>query len=156
LLHSENTQINPTTQTFREPRFGHNFSQIPIHSTQPAVLQTKLTVNQPGDVYEQEADQVAERVMRMTDPHTSLSDNEGGAKDSLMRKQMNGVGAHAATDTSSVPPIVHDVLDGGGGQPLDATTRAFMEPRFGHDFSHVRVHTDGRAAESARAVNALA
>jgi hypothetical protein len=35
-------------------------------------------------------------------------------------------------------------------------TRALMEPRFGHDFSRVRVHTDGRAAESARAVNALA
>jgi hypothetical protein len=42
------------------------------------------------------------------------------------------------------------------GQPLDPATRAFMEPRFGHDFSAVRVHTDARAAESARAVNALA
>lgn len=53
------------------------------------------------------------------------------------------------------PPIVHDVL-GSPGQPLDAQTRAFMEPRFGHDFSAVRVHSDGRAAESARTVNALA
>jgi hypothetical protein len=42
------------------------------------------------------------------------------------------------------------------GQPLDPATRAFMEPRFGHDFSHVRVHADANAAESARAVNALA
>src|SRR5262249_29965020 len=42
------------------------------------------------------------------------------------------------------------------GQPLDAGTRAFMEPRFGHDFSQVRIHADERAAESARAVNALA
>jgi peptidoglycan hydrolase-like protein with peptidoglycan-binding domain len=42
------------------------------------------------------------------------------------------------------------------GQPLDSGARAFMEPRFDHDFSHVRVHTDARAAESARAVNALA
>jgi hypothetical protein len=39
---------------------------------------------------------------------------------------------------------------------LDAATRAFFEPRFGHDFSHVRIHTDARAAESAQAVNALA
>jgi Domain of unknown function (DUF4157) len=53
------------------------------------------------------------------------------------------------------PPIVHDVLRS-PGQPLDAATRAFMEPRFGHDFSGVRVHTDARAAESAQAVNALA
>jgi outer membrane protein OmpA-like peptidoglycan-associated protein len=42
------------------------------------------------------------------------------------------------------------------GQPLDASARAFMEPRFGRDFSQVRVHTDGQAADSARAVNALA
>ena len=42
------------------------------------------------------------------------------------------------------------------GQPLDAQTRAFMEPRFGHDFGHVRVHTDAKATESARAVDALA
>lgn len=48
------------------------------------------------------------------------------------------------------------MLNSGGGQPLDATTRAFMEPRFGHDFSQVRVHTDAQAAESARTVHALA
>jgi hypothetical protein len=54
-----------------------------------------------------------------------------------------------------VAPIVHDVLRS-PGQPLDAETRAFMEPRFGHDFSRVRVHTDAKAAQSAKAVNALA
>jgi hypothetical protein len=42
------------------------------------------------------------------------------------------------------------------GFALDAGTRAFFEPRFAHDFSRVRVHTDARAAESARAVNARA
>ena len=57
--------------------------------------------------------------------------------------------------TNEVPPIVHEVL-GSPGQPLDGATRAFFEPRFGHDFSQVRVHTDAKAAESARAVNALA
>lgn len=54
-----------------------------------------------------------------------------------------------------MPPIVQEVLSS-SGQPLDAATHAFMEPRFGHDFSRVRVHTDARAAESARAINALA
>lgn len=44
----------------------------------------------------------------------------------------------------------------GGGQPLPDDTRAFFEPRFGHDFSTVRIHHDARAAESARAVNAQA
>jgi hypothetical protein len=56
---------------------------------------------------------------------------------------------------SSIPPIVHEVLSS-PGQPLDAKTRETMEPRFGHDFSHVRIHTDAKAAESARAVNAVA
>lgn len=61
----------------------------------------------------------------------------------------------AQKQPAAVPPIIHDVLRS-PGQPLDAETRAYMEPRFGHDFSKVRVHTDARAAESARAVNAQA
>src|ERR1041385_6561196 len=56
---------------------------------------------------------------------------------------------------NTAPPIVHDVLSS-SGRPLDAATRAFMEPRFGRDFSGVRIHTDTRAAEAAQAVNALA
>ncbi len=61
----------------------------------------------------------------------------------------------AVSATTTAPPIVHYVLSS-PGQSLDAGTRAFMEPRFGHDFSHVRVHTDAMAAKSAQAVNALA
>jgi hypothetical protein len=56
---------------------------------------------------------------------------------------------------SSAPPIVHEVLNS-PGHSLSAETRSFFEPRFGHDFSSVRVHTNTRAAESARAVNAHA
>ena len=53
-----------------------------------------------------------------------------------------------------MPPIVHEVLRS-PGQSLDLAARAFMEPRFGHDFT-VRVHANAQAADSARAVNALA
>jgi Domain of unknown function (DUF4157) len=56
---------------------------------------------------------------------------------------------------SAVPPIVNDVLRS-PGQPLDAETRAFMEPRFGFDFSQVRVHTDANAAQSASAIDSRA
>jgi hypothetical protein len=56
---------------------------------------------------------------------------------------------------AAVPLIVQDVLRS-PGQPLDAATRAFMEPRFGHDFSKVRIHADAKAAESAQKMNALA
>ena len=70
-------------------------------------------------------------------------------KGMLQRRAANG---HSL---SSVPPIVHDVLST-PGRPLDSATRSFMEPRFGHDFSQVRVHDDARAGESARTVNANA
>lgn len=83
--------------------------------------------------------------------HTMGGECEG-CKDKrgmLQRKPANERSA------GEVPPIVHEVLRS-PGQPLDPAARAFMEPRFGYDFSQVRVHTDTKAAESALAVNALA
>jgi hypothetical protein len=56
---------------------------------------------------------------------------------------------------ASVLPLVHEVLRS-PGQPLDPANRAFMEPRFGHDFSDVRVHSDSQAADSAAALDAAA
>ena len=57
--------------------------------------------------------------------------------------------------SSAAPPIVHEVLDS-TGELLEREVRSQMESSFGHDFSHVRVHNDARAAESASSVNALA
>jgi len=54
-----------------------------------------------------------------------------------------------------VPAIVHQVLRS-PGQPLDQSSREFFEPRFGRDFSQVRVHADENAAKSAKAVGAIA
>lgn len=51
---------------------------------------------------------------------------------------------------------VNELLRNGNGRPLDASVRAFMESRFNHDFSQVRVHTDAAAAQSAEVVNARA
>ena len=56
---------------------------------------------------------------------------------------------------SPAPPISYEVLNS-PGEPLDSAAREFIEPRFGRDFSNVRVHTDARAAESADALNAVA
>ncbi|MGB7921984.1 MAG: DUF4157 domain-containing protein, partial [Pyrinomonadaceae bacterium] len=61
----------------------------------------------------------------------------------------------SAQSTGVAPESVQEVLRT-PGQPLNRETRDFMEPRFGHDFSQVRVHADARAAESAQAVNAHA
>jgi hypothetical protein len=71
-----------------------------------------------------------------------------------MRK-LQRVVPHEATTAPAVPTLVHEVLDR-PGQPLAPATLTFMGTRFGHEFSKVRVHTDARAAESARAMGALA
>lgn len=95
------------------------------------------------DPLELEADRAAARVMSM--PTASA-----GAHAPLRVAGLTRPPAHAGG-----PPIVDDVLRS-PGRPLDRAARAFMEPRFGHDFSHVRIHADDRAAESASAVNARA
>src|SRR5262245_28713727 len=71
-------------------------------------------------------------------------------KEMIVQRQSNG-----AAGPAKAPALVSDVL-ASGGRPLDYRLRSQMEPQFGHDFSGVRVHTDAKAAESARAMNALA
>jgi outer membrane protein OmpA-like peptidoglycan-associated protein len=76
----------------------------------------------------------------------------------VLQRRSAGGEAGAAIRTpadGTAPAIVAEVLHG-SGRPLDAAARAFMESRLGHDFSRVRVHTDSKAAASARAVGALA
>src|SRR4030042_373326 len=70
-------------------------------------------------------------------------------------KEMPDRGTVIGTHSSGVPSIVHEALRS-PGQPLDEGTRAYMEPRFGHDFSKVRIHADNKAAESAKYMNARA
>jgi hypothetical protein len=63
----------------------------------------------------------------------------------------------AGTDAETVPGVAHELQSPQGrGRPLSPNERAFFEPRFGHDFGEVRLHVDAQAAESARALNALA
>ena len=114
-----------------------------------ATLQKKLAIGSAHDPAEREADRVADTVMRMASPGAET----GGAVQpgiTLQRRSDGGAGG-----VGEAPPIVHNVLSS-PGRPLDAGTRGFMEPRFGTDLSHVRVHSDARAAESAQAVNATA
>src|SRR5690242_18525093 len=58
----------PYLATTASTRFAHDFSRIPVHSNVRGNVQAKLTVNTPGDIYEQEADRIAEKVMRMARP----------------------------------------------------------------------------------------
>lgn len=58
-------------------------------------------------------------------------------------------------ESTFAPSSVHGVLQS-SGRPLDGATRAFMEPRFGRDFSRVRVHNDATAAATADSIGARA
>lgn len=114
--------------------------------TARAGMQRKLTVGAPNDAFEQEADSVADRVMRM--PDTKVQRKCAGCEDEALRRSRDGAGPSTA---AAAAPVV-----AGGGAPLDAGARRFMERRFGHDFSRIRIHADDQAAASARAVHAHA
>jgi len=151
------------------PRAPVAFSALPSAPTLMRSPAGALKVNDPGDAFEQEADRVADRVMRMGNPE--VAQRPAAANEGLQRKcascqeeeeesqigivQREEMGAMSGLESAAAPPIVHEVLRS-PGEPLDASMRSFMEPRFGQSFSHVRVHTDAKAAESARAVDALA
>lgn len=73
-----------------------------------------------------------------------------GFRATLLQRKASGCDRSCA-----VPPTVRETLNS-TGRPLDGSAKKFFQPRFGHDFSQVRIHDDARAAESARAVGALA
>jgi hypothetical protein len=143
----------------------------------PSSAASPLHIRQPGDAYEQEADCVANEVIAGGAAKRHWSLPRVGSEASLQRKcscgasggsggeceeckqekegkmlQRKAIGAAAP---GIAPPVVHEVLNS-PGRPLDQSTRDFFEPRFGHDLSRVRVHTDAQAAQSAQSVSAAA
>lgn len=137
-------------------------------------VQPKLAVGAPDDVYEQEADRVADEVMRISPANdsTSAQINPPHHEPSIQRQNLEDEeelvqaklpeGALQLKADAYAMPDVEPGLEArihalqGGGVPLSPAERAFFEPRFGHDFSQVRIHTGPEAAESARAVKAQA
>ncbi|MGK7884146.1 MAG: DUF4157 domain-containing protein [Crocosphaera sp.] len=162
-------------------------------------IQTKLTMGEPGDKYEQEADQVAASVMRTATPtlqpqehedeeiqtkqitpivQTQKVEEEEEPSLSMLQKQpeeekeetvqmlqrqpeeeeetiqMKSVSGQTAQVSSNIETRIQSRR--GGGKGLSPATRAFMEPRFGYDFSRVRVHTDSHAAKATHELNAQA
>lgn len=104
-------------------------------------VQRKLMVGHSSDQSEREADRVSD--------HVSRADSTASASPQLESNTSPAVAHEPAPDS------VSRVLSSTGSQ-LDASVRNDMEGRFGHDFSHVRVHSGGAAEESARDVNAAA
>src|SRR5689334_17384002 len=102
----------------------------------------KLSLARKNDPSEHEADGNAARV-------TSGSITQPIFQPSVQRKAIE-----TKVAPSGLPAV--DAVMRSPGQPLDARARALMEPLFLRDFSKVRVHTDDKAARSARALNAHA
>ena len=161
IINLSQTIGNQSVQRLMHPNPKFDFAKINI--------QPKLKVSQPGDIYEQEADRVANKVMKMssleslaavtaTDEDEKVNrkckscEDEEEEEKKVQRKTNN-------TDGFKIPKdILQSIGNIGreGGLPLNVSTRTFMESRFGFDFSKVRIHTDEKAAESSQAVNALA
>lgn len=135
------------------------------------VPQPKLTVGAPNDAFEREADRVADQVMRMPEPGVQRvcagCEEEEEARGTVQRmcaecaaeEEEEKVRAKAVPGARASLPAAFESRFAalhGGGQPLPAGERSFFEPRFGRDFSSVRVHTSPAAGELARAVNARA
>jgi hypothetical protein len=142
------------------PRFEHDFSQIPIHPPAAGTIQAKLAISSPGDAYEREADEVADKVVRMAESApVHPSPDAIRRKCAACEEEENTIQTQPRSSVSGGP-----ALDPGaavraaqrGGVPLPSDVRSYFEPRFGYDFSRVRVHADGDAADGARAVRARA
>jgi hypothetical protein len=134
-------------------------------------LHPKLEVGAVDDPLEREADAVADRVMRMGDGACcgSCAGSEGCQRESavLQRASQEDDKIQTETPVQRTPPDPLGSFDPGaafearlstsdGGSPLPPSMRTFMEPRFGADFSGVRLHRGSEAASLNRAINAQA
>lgn len=132
-----------------------------------SIIQTKLTIGQPNDKYEKEADEMADKVVqRLAD--TSIQAKCTHCEEEEKKKTIQRKCAacakeelHAKAASPSMPaasPQIESSLNAskGSGNPLPENTKAQFEDSFGADFSSVRLHTDTKAAEMSKDLNAQA
>ena len=157
--------LDPSKRQTETPS-RHDFSRASVYPPTRA----------PQDIGEQEAGRAAAAVMRvgngeaasppsLTPLHADVSLQRLCAGcDEEARDGSNGKGAATGNeDAQGASDIeghagseVKALESSGGGSPLPRQIRSFFEPRFGHDFSAVRIHTGSRAAQLARSVDARA
>jgi hypothetical protein len=136
----------------------HNPPAFPVPRL-PVPIQTKLKIGAIDDPLEHEADRVADKVMRTPNlavsPAVGLPQISRKCADCEEEEKVQKKAAGSRSLAAEAPASVHEVL-GSPGQPLDAATRAYFEPRFGEDFSEVRVHLGASAERSAQEIGANA
>ncbi|MGB7953816.1 MAG: DUF4157 domain-containing protein, partial [Candidatus Nitrosopolaris sp.] len=154
ITHLQRTIGNQAIQRLMRSNIRFDFAKIGI--------QQKLKVSEPGDSFEQEANRVAEHVMRRSDSHsiTSAVPNKVEARNceveekkmQISRKQSDGANHEVSNET----PNEINNLRSSSSSPVDSSTREFMESSFGFDFSRVRIHTSDTSARLANSLNAYA
>jgi hypothetical protein len=132
-------------------QFGHSFSRIPIN---PPPIQRKPVSRSKDDEFERETDVMAQPAPDNTAPtviqrRCKVSEEE--EKQTVQTKRMPGLDAGAALNVEAAVNAA-----GRDGMSLPGDVRSYFEPRFGYDFSKVRVHEGSSAAEGARSIQARA
>lgn len=134
---------------------GYDIGRIAVYPRP----QAKLEVSEPGDEREQEADRVADAVMRMPEPGPGEEEEEeeeaaleaGGQEEAVLTKAEGGSTTRVDSDTATRIRSLE-----GGGEALPHSVRTFFEPRLGHDLSRVRVHHDPESSRLASRLRARA
>ncbi|MBD2357971.1 DUF4157 domain-containing protein [Tolypothrix sp. FACHB-123] len=168
-----NDEQSSEQEAFKEKPISHDISRIPVRHPQ-----AKLTVGEVGDKYEQEADMMAHQVMSMPAPtvqrqksleevpntspvvqREAISEEEDKIKPKPLNTSIQRQILQRASNSSlEAGDSIESQLNSskGGGSPLSSEVRSFMEPRFGFDFSQVRVHTNREAVQMNRDLSAQA
>ncbi len=123
-----------------------------------APIQAKLEVNEPGDAFEQEADQIAEKVVGNLHGAGDATPSDSPNTPPIQRKEAVNTRSVTAGPGMQVPNSFAQQISTtkGQGSPISSDTRAEMEAGFGADFSRVRLHTDDDAVQLSRNINAQA
>lgn len=146
----------------------------PTCELEEEMIQTKLRIGSPNDKYEREADRVADQVMRVSEHKVPrLFESQDGTEEIVQTKPQITPLVQRQTEDREDDSLQANEIRGstsggmrdmharvttmqGGGQALSGSERAFFEPRFGHDFGSVRIHTNDSAARAVDDANARA
>lgn len=173
LLSLQRTHGNQYVQRMLQRKCGCGSG---AHGAEPLV-QPKLSISQPGDAYEQEADAVAREIVEKQNSSRSSGDerrNAGATPLSVQRmiqrletsnptemeeelrktRDIQRKGEGEATATTGLDQRLESLA--GGGHPLPLSVQQRMENSFGVSFDRVRIHTDGEAAQLSRSLRAEA
>src|SRR5262252_764571 len=122
------------------------------------LIQAKRQISRRADGREQEADRLANQLMRMSEPRVQRACAACEASTTLCPtcEEESSNAKRKADYRNNIKEVSVSDISAGSSRRLDPVTRGFFEPRLGADFSHLRAHTDAQAAASTQAFNAQA